>query len=184
MPSWENMTRPGAVFGMELALVLAKRAQPSRPCRCVHLPSERRISLVATGRFLTILPASALRFPTKREDVKVLPIELTLPRMPVGIVTLRDRMLASIGRLFIEHARDGFESMLTELRERYPAIPVVVLSAQQDSDSIVSASTSGARCFVPTSGRREVTVSALQLVFAGGIYVPPEILARDEPSPR
>jgi DNA-binding NarL/FixJ family response regulator len=27
-----------------------------------------------------------------------------------------------------------------------------------------------------------VMLSALQLVFAGGIYIPPEILARDEPS--
>jgi len=69
-------------------------------------PAEPRISLVATGRFLTILPGSALRFPTNRPDVKVLPIELPLPRMPVGIVTLRDRMLAPIGQLFIEHARE------------------------------------------------------------------------------
>jgi len=61
---------------------------------------------VATGRFLTILPASALRFPTNRPDVKVLPIELPLPRMPIGIVTLRDRMLAPVGQLFIEHARE------------------------------------------------------------------------------
>src|SRR5580704_16002830 len=31
--------------------------------------------------------------------------------------------------------RDGF-SVLTELRERYPAISVVVLSSQQDRDSV------------------------------------------------
>jgi hypothetical protein len=30
----------------------------------------------------------------------------------------------------------------------------------------------------------QVMVSALQLVFAGGIYIPPKILTRDEPSPR
>src|SRR6266446_3683011 len=69
-------------------------------------PAEPRLSLVATGRFLTILPGSALRFPTNRPDVKVLPIELPLPRMPIGIVTLRDRMLAPVGQLFIEHARE------------------------------------------------------------------------------
>jgi len=72
----------------------------------IAAPAEPRISLVATGRFLTIVPASALRFPTNRPDVKVLRIELPLPRMPVGIVTLRDRMLAPIGQLFIEHARE------------------------------------------------------------------------------
>src|ERR1700730_6839932 len=76
--------------------------------------------------------------------------------------------------------RDGF-SVLTELGERYP---VVVLSAQQDRGSVVRALDLGALGFIPKSGQREVMLSALQLVFAGGIYIPPEILARDEPSAR
>jgi DNA-binding NarL/FixJ family response regulator len=79
--------------------------------------------------------------------------------------------------------RDGF-SMLNELSERYPAISVVVLSAQQDRGSVVRALDLGAVGFIPKSGRREVMVAALQLVFAGGIYIPPEILTRDQPSAR
>jgi DNA-binding NarL/FixJ family response regulator len=79
--------------------------------------------------------------------------------------------------------RDGF-SVLTELSERYPAISVVVLSAQQDRGSVVRALDLGALGFIPKSGQREVMVKALQLVFAGGIYIPPEILARDQPSAR
>jgi DNA-binding NarL/FixJ family response regulator len=58
--------------------------------------------------------------------------------------------------------RDGF-SMLTELRERYPAIPVVVLSAQQDRDSVARAVDLGAVGFIPKSSQREVMVKALQL---------------------
>ena len=78
--------------------------------------------------------------------------------------------------------RDGF-SVLAEVRERYPAISVVVLSGQQDRSSVVKALDLGALGFIPKSGQREVMVSALQLVFAGGIYIPPEILARaDVPS--
>jgi DNA-binding NarL/FixJ family response regulator len=79
--------------------------------------------------------------------------------------------------------RDGF-SVLAELGERYPAISVVVLSAQQDRSSVVRALDLGALGFIPKSGQREVMLSALQLVFAGGIYIPPEILARDQPSSR
>jgi len=79
--------------------------------------------------------------------------------------------------------RDGF-SMLTELGERFPAISVVVLSAQQDRASVVRALDLGALGFIPKSGQREVMLGALQLVFAGGTYIPPEILARDEPSAR
>jgi DNA-binding NarL/FixJ family response regulator len=79
--------------------------------------------------------------------------------------------------------RDGF-AVLTELGERHPLISVVVLSAQQDSASVARALHLGASGFIPKSGQREVMLSALQLVFAGGTYIPPEILARDEPSAR
>ena len=75
--------------------------------------------------------------------------------------------------------RDGF-SVLTELRERYPEIAVVVLSAAQDRNSVTKALDLGAIGFIPKTGKREVMMRALQLVFAGGIYIPPEILAREE----
>jgi DNA-binding transcriptional LysR family regulator len=69
-------------------------------------PAEVRISLLATGRFLTILSTSAVRFSTKRPELKVLPIELPLARVPVEIVTLKDRTLSPVAKLFIEHARE------------------------------------------------------------------------------
>jgi DNA-binding NarL/FixJ family response regulator len=76
--------------------------------------------------------------------------------------------------------RDGF-SVLTDLRERYPAIPVVVLSALQDRISVTRALDLGALGFIPKTTQREVMLSALRLVFSGGIYIPTEILAREEP---
>jgi DNA-binding NarL/FixJ family response regulator len=78
--------------------------------------------------------------------------------------------------------RDGF-SVLSELREQHPGIAVVVLSATQDRHSVAKALDLGAVGFIPKSGQREVMMSALQLVFSGGIYIPPEILARDDVSP-
>src|SRR6267142_607908 len=91
---------------------------------------------------------------------------------------------ADIGLILLDLSlpdRDGF-SVLAELRERYPAISVVVLSAVQDRSSIVKALDLGALGFIPKSGQREVMLSALQLVFSGGIYIPPEILSREEPA--
>jgi DNA-binding NarL/FixJ family response regulator len=73
--------------------------------------------------------------------------------------------------------RSGFE-MLAELRERHPAIPAVVLSASRDRDDIARALDLGALGFIPKSASREVMLSAFKLIFAGGIYVPPEILGR------
>jgi DNA-binding NarL/FixJ family response regulator len=71
--------------------------------------------------------------------------------------------------------RDGF-SVLTELRERYPAIAVVVLSGTQDSATVTKALELGAAGFIPKGTRREVMLGAFQLIFDGSVYVPPQIL--------
>ena len=79
--------------------------------------------------------------------------------------------------------RDGFE-MLGELGVRYPTISVVVLSAYHDRDRVMKALDLGALGFIPKSAQREVMLGALNLIFAGGIYIPPEILGRHEPAAR
>jgi len=76
--------------------------------------------------------------------------------------------------------RDGF-SVLTELRELYPAVSVVVLSAVQDSANVTRALDLGAAGYIPKSAQADIITNALRLVMSGGIYVPPEILARGEP---
>jgi DNA-binding NarL/FixJ family response regulator len=77
--------------------------------------------------------------------------------------------------------RDGF-SALAEVRQRYPTISVVVLSGQHDRGTVMKALDLGVSGFIPKSGQREVMLSALQLVFAGGRYIPPEILDHDDPT--
>jgi DNA-binding NarL/FixJ family response regulator len=74
--------------------------------------------------------------------------------------------------------RDGF-SVLAELRERLPQIAIVVLSAVQDPDNVIKALDLGALGYIPKSAQSDVILSALRLVIAGGIYVPPEVLVRD-----
>ena len=70
---------------------------------------------------------------------------------------------------------DGFE-VLKEMRSNNPAIGVVVLSATKDRDSVTRALRLGAVGFIPKSGTRPVMLGAIQLILAGGIYVPPEVL--------
>jgi DNA-binding transcriptional LysR family regulator len=72
----------------------------------ITLSRELQLGLLATGRFLTISPASVLKFSPKRPQLKILSIDLPLARMPIGIVTLKNRMLSPIAKLFIEHARE------------------------------------------------------------------------------
>jgi DNA-binding NarL/FixJ family response regulator len=76
--------------------------------------------------------------------------------------------------------RDGFE-ILSELGEHHPTVSVVVHSAHQDRERVVKALDLGAIGFIPKSAQREVLLGAFNLIFAGSIYVPPEILDRRQP---
>jgi DNA-binding NarL/FixJ family response regulator len=75
--------------------------------------------------------------------------------------------------------RDGF-SVLGELRERYATIAIIVLSALDDQDTVKRAFKLGALGFIPKTTEREVMLNAIQLVLSGGIYIPSEILDREE----
>ena len=77
---------------------------------------------------------------------------------------------------------DGFH-LLADLRAGYPAVSIVVLSAGNERDNVVRALDLGALGFIPKSAPRAVMLSALQLVFSGGIYIPPEILGHRELQP-
>ena len=71
--------------------------------------------------------------------------------------------------------RDGF-AVLAELVERHPTISIVVLSTYHDRNRVTRALDLGALGFIPKSAQREVMLSAFNLIFSGGVYVPPEIL--------
>jgi DNA-binding transcriptional LysR family regulator len=68
---------------------------------------EVRASLLTTGRFLTIFPASALGFLKMRSEIKILPIKLPTTRVPNVIVTVKNRVLSPVAQLFIEQAREA-----------------------------------------------------------------------------
>lgn len=72
----------------------------------VTVAPEVRMSLLSTGRFLTINTTSTLRFSTGRLNVKVLPVQLPAAPVPIGIITLKGRSLSPVARLFIECARE------------------------------------------------------------------------------
>ena len=62
------------------------------------------------------------------------------------------------------------------IRERHPGIPIVVLSSQEDRASVLQALDSGAMGYIPKTSSSDVMISALKLILANGIYLPPAAL--------
>jgi DNA-binding transcriptional LysR family regulator len=92
----------------------------------LELPSESvnaasillRNQLLATGRFVTMLPDSVLRYTSKQYSLKVLPINLRIKPWPIAILTLKNRTLGPVVQLFIEHLRTVAKSMSAASRQR------------------------------------------------------------------
>ena len=68
-------------------------------------------------------------------------------------------------------------SALPELHELRPTVPLVILSASEDSADIRQALAAGAMGYIPKSSSSHEMITALRLVLAGEVYVPPVMLA-------
>jgi len=88
----------------------AQGLEPPR-ARVTSFSAAIRMHLVATGRFLTIMPGSMLRYNAERWDVKALPIALDALSFPVAIFKLKHRTVSPVVQKFVEHLRAAAKSM-------------------------------------------------------------------------
>lgn len=106
------------------------------------------------GESVTLLQAaeceSALQHATDHPDLDLVLLDLNMP------------------------GKNGF-AVLDTFANRYPALPVVILSASNQRNDIQRALDAGALGFIPKDTTSAVMLSALRLVLSGGIYVPPAI---------
>ncbi len=79
-------------------------------------------------------------------------------------LALLDLMLPGTGGL----------AFLGVMRKRYPHVPVLVLSALDDADTVAKAMRQGAAGFVSKASPTHVLLGALREVLAGEIWLPPE----------
>jgi DNA-binding transcriptional LysR family regulator len=70
-----------------------------------------RTNLLATGRHITVFPRSMMRLYAARMSLKVLPIKLPAREWPTVMVTLKNRTLSPMARLFIEHLRASIKAL-------------------------------------------------------------------------
>jgi DNA-binding NarL/FixJ family response regulator len=75
---------------------------------------------------------------------------------------------------------DGFD-VLAEFRAKYPALPVVVVSASDRTSDVIRSIDLGAMGYVPKRSSHEALFEALRMVMSGGIYVPPMTMGSERP---
>jgi DNA-binding transcriptional LysR family regulator len=68
----------------------------------VHL----QIGMLATKRYLTMLPGSLMQFTGHRLAIKALPIKLPVAPRPAGVVTVKNRTLSRVAEVILQHARE------------------------------------------------------------------------------
>lgn len=81
---------------------------------------------------------------------------------------------ADIDLILLDLALPGMNGLdgLVRFRELCPTTPVVLLSANENSNIIVDGLRRGAHGFIPKSSSPEVMAAALQVILAGGTYLP------------
>jgi DNA-binding transcriptional LysR family regulator len=73
-----------------------------------------RSALLATGRFLSMVPRVVMRFPVGTQKLKSLPIDLPTTLRPLALITLKNRTLNPAAQLFIDFAREAAKPLANE----------------------------------------------------------------------
>jgi DNA-binding transcriptional LysR family regulator len=97
---------PGeSLFGSIVVDVFrANGHEPPRPTVVTHSEYLKN-DFLAKGRFLTVLPSFMLKVPGWHPRLKALPVALPNTRAPIGLITLKGRMLTPLAQLFIDNVR-------------------------------------------------------------------------------
>ena len=74
---------------------------------------------------------------------------------------------------------NGF-SGLVQLREQFPALPIVIVSGAVEAGLVQGALANGAAGFIPKSLKRSAIVNAVQQILDGNLFVPDEFAAPDD----
>jgi DNA-binding transcriptional LysR family regulator len=82
----------------------ASGIEPPRPT-VITRSRNMRNRLVASSRFLTVVPSFSLRPPNSNPGIRALPVELPGTRQPVAMITLKNRALSPLAQLFMENVR-------------------------------------------------------------------------------
>jgi DNA-binding transcriptional LysR family regulator len=100
---------PGEIISGIFAASGLKSPRPGIATLSIQLTT----TLIATGKFVGILPNSVARFSSRRVGLKILAARIPTTHYAIAILTLKNRAPGSLAKLFIEHARVVAKSLST-----------------------------------------------------------------------
>jgi DNA-binding transcriptional LysR family regulator len=98
------LPRPDAPYGAVVSDAF-RAGGVAMPRTVVTSTLPVRSVLLATGRYLSMIPRVALQFPVPGQTLRALPIELPSTTRPLAIVTLKNRTLTPVAQIFVDGAR-------------------------------------------------------------------------------
>jgi DNA-binding transcriptional LysR family regulator len=98
--------QPQSPFSAQIADLFRARGLPFPPRGLARGSVNLLCALVASGPFLGLFPRSLLHFGANLPPLKVLPLQLPIRPLPVGIMMLKNRTVSPVAQLFIDCARE------------------------------------------------------------------------------
>ena len=108
---------PDTLSGSVIAEAFREKGLDLPPSTIITATVPVRSALLATGRFLTIIPGSVLKFSVNNPVLKRLPVELPTTERPVGIITLKNRTISPVAQLFIDCAREVAKALAVSAKK-------------------------------------------------------------------
>lgn len=120
--------------------------------------------------------------PLYRKGVQALLFELDSSIVTTGAGNLDEAFAVAVHSppdlVLLDLAMPGVSGLqaLTRMKDGLPAVPFIVVSADENPQMIWSAIELGAAGYIPKDTDQSLTIQALQLVLARGVYIPPHAL--------
>jgi len=98
---------PGTLIAEIFRINKLELPTPALTTLSLHLT----VTLVATGRFVGLLPRSVVQFSAGRLGLRILPVKLPMPRFPAILITIKHRTLSPLAERFIACVREVSASL-------------------------------------------------------------------------
>jgi DNA-binding transcriptional LysR family regulator len=99
------LSPPDTLLGQFAYEVFGSRGLTMPRAAVVTRSVQMRVNLVATGRYLSLLPQAMIQAHRGRDVLKALKIDLAETKRPVGLVRLKGRTIGRIADIFVAQAR-------------------------------------------------------------------------------